>query len=62
MTIRIWEIATKREVLRLEPKSSAVRSLAFTPDGKTLVSGMADTTVIVWDCSSLGSGVARERN
>jgi RNA polymerase sigma factor (sigma-70 family) len=51
-TIRIWEIATKREVLRLEPKSSAIRSLAFAPDGKTLVSGMADTTVILWDCSA----------
>jgi RNA polymerase sigma factor (sigma-70 family) len=51
-TIRIWEIATKREVLRLEPKSGAVRSLAFSPDGKTLVSGMADTTAIIWDCST----------
>ena len=51
-TIRIWEIATKREVLRLEPNSSAVRSLAFSPDGKTLVTGMADTTVFLWDCSA----------
>ncbi len=50
--IRIWEIATKRELLRLEPRSSAVRSLAFSRDGKTLVSGMTDTTVMIWDCSA----------
>ncbi len=51
-TIRIWEVATKREILHFEPHSSAVRSLAFSPDGKTLVTGMADTTVFIWDCSA----------
>jgi WD40 repeat protein len=61
-TIRIWEIATKREVLRLEPRSSAVRSLAFSRDGKTLVSGMTDTTVIIWDCSPAHSTPAGPRD
>jgi RNA polymerase sigma factor (sigma-70 family) len=49
--IRIWEIATKHEILRLEPKSG-VRSLSFSGDGKILVSGMDDTTAIIWDCSA----------
>jgi WD40 repeat protein len=60
-TIRIWEIATKREVLRLEPKSSSVCSLAFARDGKTLVSGKADTTVILWDCSAAYDTLTRPR-
>ena len=29
--------------------SSSVRSVAFSPDGKTIVSGSADQTLKVWD-------------
>ncbi len=47
--IRVWEIATKRELIRLEPGVHFVRSLAFSADGNTLISGMSDTTALVWD-------------
>jgi WD40 repeat protein len=29
--------------------SGGVFALAFTPDGKRLISGSADTTALVWD-------------
>jgi RNA polymerase sigma factor (sigma-70 family) len=50
--ILIWDHATKREVLRLEPHARTIWSLAFSADGKTLISGMADTTALVWDVSA----------
>jgi RNA polymerase sigma factor (sigma-70 family) len=48
-SIRIWDLATKRELLRLKPRTTECWPLAFSPDGKTLVSGGTDTTAIVWD-------------
>ena len=33
-----------------------VRALAFTPDGKTLVSASADGTVLLWDFARLVKG------
>ena len=38
--------------LKAEKKSAhsgSVRSVAFSPDGKTIVSGSADKTLKVWD-------------
>ena len=32
--------------------SSSVRSVAFSPDGKTIVSGSADKTLKVWDAGA----------
>ena len=56
-SIRIWEVATKREVLRLEPETTECWSLAFSADGKTLVSAGNDTTAIVWDLSTAYGGL-----
>lgn len=47
--IRLWETASGKERLSLEGFRGAARSLAFSPDGKHLVSGMGDTTALVWD-------------
>ncbi|MCI0455899.1 MAG: sigma-70 family RNA polymerase sigma factor [Gemmataceae bacterium] len=47
--IRVVEVATGREVRRIEGFRGVVRSLAFMPDGKRLVSGMEDSTALVWD-------------
>jgi WD40 repeat protein len=60
--IRIWDIATKRELMRLEPRVSGIRSLAFSADGKTLVSGMSDTTAVVWDISPAYDALKRPQH
>jgi RNA polymerase sigma factor (sigma-70 family) len=60
--IRIWEIATKRELIRLEPGVNFVRSLAFSADGKTLISGMSDTTALVWDIAAAGERTERPQD
>jgi len=60
--IRIWDIATKRELIRLEPGVNFVRSLAFSADGDTLVSGMSDTTALVWDVSAVHERPASARD
>jgi WD40 repeat protein len=47
--IRLMETATGREVHKVEGFRGTVRSLAFLPDGKRLVSGMGDGSALVWD-------------
>ncbi|MFN5396885.1 MAG: eIF2A-related protein [Pseudanabaena sp.] len=47
---RLWEVIYDiREFNCLEKHSSEVRSLAFSPDGKTIVSGSFDNTLRLWN-------------
>ncbi|HEY7424448.1 MAG TPA: WD40 repeat domain-containing protein [Gemmataceae bacterium] len=48
-TIRLWETASGQECRRLEGHRDSVSALAFSAEGKTLVSGSQDSTVLVWD-------------
>jgi WD40 repeat protein len=57
--IVIWDIATKRERLRLLPNVRAVSSRAFAADGKTLISGLSDTTALAWDVSAAYTALER---
>jgi RNA polymerase sigma factor (sigma-70 family) len=47
--IRLFETSTGREVRKIEGFKGTVRSLAFMPDGKRLVSGMSDSSALIWD-------------
>jgi WD40 repeat protein len=42
--IRLWEIAAGKEIRQLQQESTKIRSLAFSPDGKTLAA-----SGILWD-------------
>src|SRR5262249_49262209 len=46
-------IATGQELARLQGHSDYIFSLAFSPDGKSLVSGSGDGTVRLWDTEPL---------
>jgi WD40 repeat protein len=48
-SINLWDIVTGNRVEQLKGHKGWVKSLAFSPDGKTLASGSRDTTVLIWD-------------
>jgi WD40 repeat protein len=59
--VRIWDIGTGKEALKLampkgivpHPTWSPVTSLAFVPGKNQLVTGMADGTLLIWDMAQL---------
>jgi WD40 repeat protein len=48
-TIRLWLVATGREIATLKGHDNYVHAVAFAPDGKTLASGSRDKTIKIWD-------------
>jgi WD40 repeat protein/tetratricopeptide (TPR) repeat protein len=47
-TVRVWDLATGKEVRRFTGHEGPVNSVAVTPDGQYVVSGSVDNTVRVW--------------
>ena len=48
-SIKVFEVATGKDLLTLEGHADAVKALAITKDGQRLVSGSADKTFKVWN-------------
>jgi WD40 repeat protein len=46
--VQLWDVATGKERRRFAGHRDEVRALAFTPDGRALVSGSLDNTLLVW--------------
>lgn len=53
--IKLWDVATETVRTTLRGHSRAATSIVFSPDGQSLISGSADTTVRFWD-----TGTGRE--
>jgi WD40 repeat protein len=47
--VRIWDLASAREVESFRGHTDAVTAVIYAPDGKTLYSGSLDQTVRRWD-------------
>jgi hypothetical protein len=50
--VTLWEVATGQVRRRLAGHAGDVNCLAFGGDGRTLVTGSADTTALVWDLAA----------
>ena len=50
--MKLWDVASGRELRTLNAHSRAVSSVAFSPNGKLLASGSFDQTIALWDVVS----------
>ena len=52
-SIRLWDVAAQRDLCRVQAHRSGISALAFSPDGRRLLSASADATALVWDVAAL---------
>src|SRR5262249_62382983 len=59
-TIKVWDVASGRELRTLKGHADSLTSVAFSPDGWQLASGSWDGKIKIWDARPLPPGVERE--
>ncbi len=47
--IKLWDVATRQCIFEFTPAGGATRTVAWHPDGKTMVTGGRDNKVTAWD-------------
>jgi WD40 repeat protein/serine/threonine protein kinase len=52
MTVKVWDVATGREIGTLRGHTSDIRCLAFSADGARLASAGHDAQIRIWDVQS----------
>ena len=50
--IRLWEVATGREIGEIKGHGRGVSKVAFSRDGKLIASGATDNTIKIWDVTT----------
>jgi WD40 repeat protein len=56
-SIKLWDVGTKRELIKLPGHKAYVMDIRFSPDGQTLATCSMDHTIKLWSFES-GQGVA----
>jgi WD40 repeat protein/predicted Ser/Thr protein kinase len=51
-TVKVWDTATGAKVMTLQGHDASIWSVAFSPNGKRIVSASRDRTVKIWDMAS----------
>jgi WD40 repeat protein len=51
-TIKLWNVATGKEILTLQGHQKSVKSVSFSPDGQTLATGSDDNTIKLWNVAT----------
>src|SRR5262245_61662047 len=51
-TVKLWEVATGKELATLQGHTAVVWSVSFSPGGKTLTSASGDKTVKLWEAAT----------
>ena len=62
--IRIFRLRDKQEIQTIEAPCSSVQELCFTPDGKQIIAGLQDTSIMIWEVrpTEKGQGSKGEEN
>ncbi len=51
-TVHLWDAAKKEPARKLEGAGETIVSLAFSPDGKRIVAGLQDGSLVAWDAAT----------
>jgi len=52
-SIRLWDLATRKQLKCITGLDAQIGSLAISPDGRFLIAGLSDTTILVWKMADL---------